>query len=134
MTDTPELVPGAAEITPPGTLSLAELASKVNDEHKHLKQCIIKGAHHAVRAGQLLWHVKRTMRHGDFMDWVAENCEFSQSTANTYMKVADALPALANSQRIENLTLTAAIKMISDLKNPDDPSLKSPRSTGKRPD
>jgi len=57
----------AGEVIPPGTLSLAE---RVNSEHQQLKECIIRGAHHAVRAGELLWEAKRQAGHGRWLEWI----------------------------------------------------------------
>jgi hypothetical protein len=121
------------EVIPPGTLSLPELANAVNSEHAQLKECVIKGAQHAVKAGELLWQAKRKAGHGRWLEWLAENCEFSERTAQLYMKLADALPQLANPQRIADLSLTGAIKMIEDLKAPDENPIPKARS-GKKTD
>jgi hypothetical protein len=59
---------------------LSELVARVNDEHKQVKECVIKGAQHAVRAGELLWQAKRKAGHGQWLEWIAENCEFSERT------------------------------------------------------
>jgi hypothetical protein len=67
-----------SEVIPPGTLSLSE---QVNNEHRQVKECVIKGAQHAVRAGELLWQAKRKAGHGQWLEWIAENCEFSERTA-----------------------------------------------------
>jgi hypothetical protein len=63
----------SSEVIPPGTLSLSELVARVNDEHKQVKECVIKGAQHAVRAGELLWQAKRKAGHGKWLEWIAEN-------------------------------------------------------------
>ena len=71
----------SGEVIPPGRLSLPELVARVNQEHKQLKECVIKGAQHAVKAGELLWEAKRKTGHGRWLEWIAENCEFSDRTA-----------------------------------------------------
>jgi hypothetical protein len=116
------------EVIPPGTLSLSELVARVNEEHKQVKECVIKGAQHAVRAGELLWQAKRKAGHGRWLEWIAENCEFSERTAQIYMKLADALPQMANPQRLVDLSLTGAIKMIEDLKAPEENPIPKVRS------
>ena len=123
-----------SEVIPPRTLSLSELVTQLNNEHRQVKECVIKGAHHAVKAGELLWEAKRKAGHGQWLEWIAENCEFSDRTAQLYMKLASALPQLANPQRIADLSLTAAIKMIEDLKSPDEnpiPKVRSSKRTDK---
>jgi len=124
----------SGEVIPPGKLSLPELVARVNQEHKQLKECIIKGAHHALKAGELLWEAKRKAGHGRWLEWIAENCEFSERTAQLYMKLASALPQVANPQSIADLSLTGAIKMIEDLKAPEEnpiPKVRSNKKTDK---
>jgi Protein of unknown function (DUF3102) len=126
----PATIAPAQELLPPGTLSLPELAEKLNYEHRQLKECVIKGAHHAIKAGELLWEAKRKAGHGRWLDWLAENCEFSERTAQIYMKLANEL-RLANPQRIADLSLTAAIEMIEDLKAPEGDPIPKVRTTKK---
>jgi hypothetical protein len=123
----------SAEVIQPGQLSLPDLADALNREHRQVKECIIKGAQHAVRAGELLWQAKRKAGHGRWLEWLAENCEFAERTAQLYMKLADALPQMANPQRIADLSLTGAIKMIEGLKGPDENPIPKARS-GKKTD
>jgi hypothetical protein len=47
----------------------------------------------------LLLEVKASLKHGEFMSWVQENCRFSQATANNYMKASQNPNALGNSIR-----------------------------------
>jgi hypothetical protein len=117
------------EVIPPATLSLSELVARVNDEHKQVKECVIKGALHAVKAGELLWEAKRKAGHGRWLEWIAENCEFSDRTAQLYVKLAEALPQMANPQRIADLSLSGAIKMIEGLKSPDENPIPKGRSS-----
>jgi hypothetical protein len=132
----PATIPPAVsgEVIPAGTLSLSELIVSVNNEHRQAKECVIKGALHAVRAGELLWQAKRKSVHGQWLEWIAENCEFSERTAQLYMNLASALPQMANPQRIADLSLTGAIKMIEGLKSPDESPIPKVRSTNKKTD
>jgi hypothetical protein len=110
----------STETIPPKALSLAELATQLKSEHQQVKDCLMKGAFHAVKAGQLLWEAKRKAGHGRWLEWLAVNCEFSERTAQLYMKLATELPQQANPQRIADLSLTSAIEMIEGLKDPDE--------------
>jgi hypothetical protein len=124
-TTSPPVAP-VSEVISPGSPSLAE---RVNNEHRQLKECLVRGAHHAVRAGELLWEAKRKAGHGGWLEWIAENCEFSERTAQLYMKLAGALPGMANPQCIADLSLTGAIKMIEDLKSPEENPIPKARSS-----
>jgi hypothetical protein len=112
-----------AQIIPPSTL-----ADRVNNEHRQLKECLVRGAHHAIKAGELLWEAKRQAGHGGWLEWIATNCEFSERTAQLYMKLATTLPGMANPQRIADMSLTGAIKMIEDLKSPEENPIPKARS------
>jgi hypothetical protein len=52
----------SGEVIPPSPLS--ELIARLNNEHKQVKECVIQGAQHALKAGELLWEAKRKVPHG----------------------------------------------------------------------
>jgi len=41
----------------------------------------------ALSLGEMLFEQKRSMRHGEFTDWIEENMPFTPRTARNYMKV-----------------------------------------------
>jgi hypothetical protein len=113
--------------------SLTDLAVRIRDEHAKVKEAVQRGAEHALEAGRLLWDAKRRVRHGGWMDWVAENCDISQSTANLYMNVASKLPGVgSNSQCITNMTLNEAIALISGRDDEPRPTGGRGRGTGSK--
>jgi hypothetical protein len=125
----------STEVIPPKSLSLADLATQLNSEHQQVKSCVMKGATHAVKAGQLLWIARRTCPRGQWLQWLAENCEFSERTAQVYMKLAEELPRLAHPQSSADMSISGAIKMIEGLKDPDDgPPIPKGRATIKKTD
>ena len=63
------------------------------------------------------YEAKGLVRHGEWLDWVAVNCRFSDRAAQFYMQVYR-----ANPQGISDLTLTDAIKQIEQLKSPPEPN------------
>jgi hypothetical protein len=111
-----------------------ELADRINAEHEEVKKAFRHGAEHAIEAGRLLVQAKATVRHGQWMEWVAENCLFSERTAQLYMRLAQEWPLVeSKTQRIADLTLSDAIKLLEPLKSPDEPSAKSSnRRTGRK--
>ena len=63
-------------------------AKNINEEHAHARSCAESAVQHAIRCGELLQVQKANLPHGEFMAWVAANCEFEYSTAARYMKAA----------------------------------------------
>jgi len=43
----------------------------------------------AALIGELLIAQKATLDHGEYLPWIAENCEFTDRRARNYIKVAD---------------------------------------------
>ena len=70
-----------------------ELASWINEEHRRCEAAAQSAVEHALRAGAGLVRVKESLKHGEFLPWLAENFAGSTRTAQTYMKLARELPA-----------------------------------------
>jgi Protein of unknown function (DUF3102) len=110
--DTPK-----AEIIPP-----SDLANRINAAHEEVKKALWRGAEHAIEAGRLLLQAKATVRHGNWIEWVGSNCRFAERTAQLYMRLAQEAPSLeVKTQRIADLTVNDAIKLLEPLKAPDEP-------------
>lgn len=117
-----------AEILPPSS----DLATRINAAHEEVKKALWRGAEHAIEAGRLLLQAKATVRHGNWIEWVGSNCRFSERTAQLYMRLAQEAPSLeAKTQRIADLTVNDAIKLLEPLKAPDEPISKL--GLGRRP-
>ena len=59
------------------------------------------------------------MLHGEFLPWIAENCEFSRFMAHRYMVAAHFVPTLPpNVARVQHLPLLDVVKL-SRLKDPE---------------
>jgi hypothetical protein len=105
--ETSSLVP--AESAPAvGSNSLPELAALIRDEHTAVEQAKADGLEHAHLAGEFLNEAKPlvTMSGKKWMDWVKENCGFSHSTANKYMRVAK----MGIRNAVPNLSFREAVK------------------------
>lgn len=89
------------------------LAAEINREHRAFESAMADGLAHAVRAGVLLIEAKASLKHGGWMKWVQQRCEFSQSTAERYMRVA----GLPNSARVPNLSFREALKLLAEPKD-----------------
>jgi hypothetical protein len=66
-----------------------QLIAEINNEHRLAKSHADQTIKHAVRCGELLLQQKDRLPHGQFMAWIAQNCEFSGRSARNYMKVAE---------------------------------------------
>lgn len=76
---------------------------------------------YAVEIGRRLVEAKEVLPHGAWGAWIRENTEFSQSTANNYMKLFDEygasqitiFGATVNSQSLANLPYTKALALLA---------------------
>ncbi len=76
---------------------------------------------YAVEIGRRLVEAKDVLPHGAWGAWIKENTEFSQSTANNYMKLFDQygasqitiFGATVNSQSLANLPYTKALALLA---------------------
>jgi hypothetical protein len=122
---------------PPPDITLpSELPARINAAHEQVKQALQRGAEHAIEAGRLLLQAKATVRHGNWLEWVGANCKFAERTAQLYMRLAEERPLLeTKTQRIADLTVNDAIKLLEPLKSPEEtrPS-SSIRTRGKKRD
>jgi hypothetical protein len=98
--------------------SLADLAARINAEHKAVATTLRDSVAHAITAGELLIEAKDRLAHGEWLPWLREHCNISERTAQLYMRTAKnraAIEARAKSATVADLTLneTAALLMMS---------------------
>ncbi len=67
-------------------LQINEYAKKINELHKILNIQLKTPLNTAIEIGQLLIEVKENVGHGNFLNWIKDNCFFSDKTAQSYMK------------------------------------------------
>jgi hypothetical protein len=92
----------------------SNIAAMVNAEHAAVESAKRQGVRHAIECGRLLSEAKATSPHGQWDEWVKDNCNFSARTAQLYMRVFRHVgddPAKA--QRVADLSLREIAKMIS---------------------
>ncbi len=94
---------------------LQGLAVEIRQEHDLCRKAISEALQHAINAGELLLKAKTLTPHGTWSDWVRDNCEFSERTAQAYMRVARGLPVLeAKAQRVADLSFRDALMLLSE--------------------
>jgi hypothetical protein len=111
----------SADLLPPNGL-----VDRINAAHEEVKKALWRGAEQAIEVGRLLLQAKTTVRHGSWLEWIAFNCRFSERTAQLYLRLAQERPLLeSKAQRIADLTVNDAIKLLEPLKSPDEPRISS---------
>ena len=63
-------------------------AIEINQEHDMFQKSMRTGLEHAIRCGELLVEAKGWTDHGEWGEWVENNCKFSRMHAYRYMKLA----------------------------------------------
>jgi hypothetical protein len=121
MNDVTKIPDSGVEIIEAGALSEPELIDKINNEHEQLIGCVVRGAQHALNVGQLLIEAKGKVAYGSWEEWVGKHCDFTPRMDRIYRKLAHDFAELGLRKCTSELSLTAAIKMIEELKSPDDP-------------
>lgn len=118
---TPDLQKGSDSHLPPlvngeRTDRLNQIAAAVNTEHTLFEQAMRESLAHAVQAGSLLTEAKQLVKHGDWGKWIADHCEFSERSAQNYMRIAARFPELAKAQHVADLTYREAVGLLAEPK------------------
>ena len=94
----------------------------VTEEIKSLKQrAQTMAMWFVIEIGKRLIEAKEVLPHGEWGDWLKNEVEFSQSTANNFMRLYEEygdrqislFGAISNSQSIANLPYTKALKLLA---------------------
>ena len=91
-----------------------ELAERINAEHDKCLEGIKLGLLHAINVGELLKETKPLIGHGDWLNWIKDNCNFSERTAQNYIRMADNKTELLNTKRVAHLSYRDAIKLLAE--------------------
>jgi hypothetical protein len=96
---------------------LAEIAEKINAEHAQALDHARASITHARNAGVLLLEAKKRWGHGQWLPWLEANVQFSERTAQAYMRVAKRWPELeAKAQATADLTIEDGLKLLASPK------------------
>jgi hypothetical protein len=83
--------------------NLLKLATQIREHHKAVRSAIL----HAIEAGKLLIEAKAEVRkqfgHGYWLDWLEQNCEMSERTAQDYMRIAKFLEGIKSAESADLL-------------------------------
>lgn len=98
---------------------LAELAKQINEGHSQCMAAIRTSLDRAREIGEALREVKKAVRKKKgltFLDWIEDNCRFSECQAQRYMRIAkkwDAVQKLMNDEKDGDLTMAKALAYLS---------------------
>ncbi len=73
--------------------SNGDRAKTANSYHNLSRAAAQDAVAYAVMAGMELAAAKAQIPHGSFLPWIEKHCEFSQQTANNYMRLAEKMVA-----------------------------------------
>ena len=67
---------------------LQNVAAEINTIHKKFKHAEAEATIHAVKLGVLIEFAKETLKHGQLLPWIDENCEFSRQHTDRFRNIA----------------------------------------------
>jgi hypothetical protein len=118
------------EVIDPAEPDLATLAQQINAELDAFKSVLLNTAERALAVGKLLLHAKelveRTLGQGHWLEWLAAQTSIPNRTAQRWMAMAE-----AKYPDLSKLTMTGKLRLIEELKDPEDKSGMVRQSTSK---
>jgi len=111
-------------------MALETLAEAANDAGEQVEKHAKSAVSIAITAGRALTAAKSQVPHGEWLGWLGKNWNYKQSTAHSYMQIA-------NSQHAGNLadakSIREALRMITDAKQETEPEIvpRAERKTGR---
>ncbi|MGE3407581.1 MAG: DUF3102 domain-containing protein [Pirellulales bacterium] len=115
---------------------LAELVDKIKEGHKKCHQALRRSVEFARDTGNALINAKEIVPNKSWGTWVAENCGFSLSQAQRYMRIANNWAEVIKSDAdLAKLTMVQALKLLSPRKGkePGETSTKPSVAKAQRP-
>jgi Protein of unknown function (DUF3102) len=112
----------------PTKLSAADLAKNariINTEHKAVVEATQAKLQHAITAGATLKACKESMAHGNWANWLKDNCpEISERTASVYMRLAK---NSENGSSAADLSMRAMLKLLRKPKTDEQKATATPK-------
>jgi hypothetical protein len=127
----------SGEIIPLGSDDLASLARQINEELNALKQGLMSNCQRAIALGKLLLRAKDLVEQqlgpGHWTEWQANNTKVHERMAQRAMDLArKEAELLAKGADLSALTTSGAIRLLEDLRDPEDKSGITNRSSASK--
>ena len=94
------------------------LSERINEADRNAQDSAKKAVVWGIECGKSLNEAKAIVKHGEWLIFLKDNCEVSERTAQNYMRLANAYPAIdaENTKRVADLSLREALKELSSPK------------------
>jgi hypothetical protein len=110
---------GIGHNSDPVIASEQEIAQKIRNEYRQVIDAGKAVVSRARRFGEMLWEAKGKVGHGDWLDWLRDNCDLSKRTSQRYLELGkppnkrrlDEALAKMKQEEKDNLTLAKAIEL-----------------------
>ena len=70
------------------SVSLTDLAARINDEHKAAAGDLLSGIKHVIAAGEALLVARSKVQRGEWLDWIEANLTVTPRSVQMYMQIA----------------------------------------------
>jgi len=74
---------------PPEASQWADTAEEINRLHADILSHARQSVENAIRIGEILSHVKESLKHGEWLPWIKANVPFSDQSARNYIRCCD---------------------------------------------
>jgi hypothetical protein len=110
--------------TSSSAVNLTGLADKIRAAHQAVGFALQNGLDHALAAGDALIAAQKLVKHGEWQHWLKRHCgDLTDRTARLYMRAAShRFEIEANRQRVADLSLRGALKLIAGESKSDEPA------------
>jgi hypothetical protein len=106
-----------------GDNRLPVLAREIGNRVRAARRNARAALWNAMKAGDALIEAKELVKHGEWLDWLRENCELSERTASRYMQLARHREGIEiKSATVADLTIRGALAEVVEPRWPDAPS------------
>lgn len=68
-------------------IKIDELKKQINERHDSIQTALKRSVQEAIAIGGLLIQVKEQLQHGEFGEWINQNCNFTDRTARNYIQI-----------------------------------------------
>jgi len=102
-------------------IELQEIASEIRSENDKIVCHARNMLESALRVGELLTQAKSLVRHGEWTQWIEENCRISSRQAQKYMQLYEGREQLAGKTASEGgFNLNQTLKLLSHDEDPSE--------------
>jgi hypothetical protein len=103
------------------TRPLSVIATDIIAEHTAAERAPWSALEHAKRTGELVLEAKAQLPHGQWLPWIAANCDISDRVAQNYMRISREWARIEEiKQKRKGFSYLGLVEVLRLLNNPDD--------------